>query len=61
MTGAELYDQGYAVPSYDINNNTQIWRFRDQTITLPLWAVPMVQLKDCAFKVAKWSDVQAAQ
>lgn len=61
MKADEIYDLGYAIPAYDIDNNTRIWRFRKETSPrLPVDAVALHKLSGVDFDVAKWSDVKEA-
>jgi hypothetical protein len=34
-SSAEVFDAGYAVPSYDIDTNTLHWRFKGETFVSP--------------------------
>ena len=58
MTIQDLFDQGYAVRVYNINNDVASWKHGDRVIDLPADAVPLHTVEDK--RVAKWSDVLAA-
>ena len=34
-SSAELFDAGYAVPTYSIDTNTNNWRFKGESFTTP--------------------------
>jgi hypothetical protein len=34
-SSAEVFDAGYAIPTYDIRTNTNTWRFRGESFTTP--------------------------
>ena len=60
MRSEEIYDLGYAIPGYDINNSVRLWRWRDQCCRLSCNAVQVLHLDGLDFEVAKWSDVKHA-
>ncbi len=60
MTSKEIFDKGYAIPSFSMENDLVRWRYRDEEFVLPLLAVQTEQLGGVGFSVAKIEDVRAA-
>ena len=62
MTIQDLFDQGYAVRVYNINNDVASWKHGERVIDLPAGTVEIkyVQGDDWPLAVARWSDVLAA-
>lgn len=53
---SELYKEGLAVAVYNIDAETQVFRFKDEERTVPFLSVPQFDYKGWTC-VAKWSDV----
>lgn len=51
----EHFDKGYAVRTYNINNDISSWRFMDKVVDLKTGAVPTE--KHGELTLARWSDV----
>jgi hypothetical protein len=39
----EMYDEGYAIPQYDISRVTRTWRYKDKIFTTP-YDVPVEKM-----------------
>lgn len=61
MKSFELFDLGYAIPSYDIARDLVTWRYRDETVELPNGAVPTERIPGAWFVVGKWERVKDEQ
>lgn len=55
LPSSHIFDAGYAIPSYDICTNEQIFRFRGDSYRVPARTVPLVDFK--GVKVARIEDV----
>lgn len=60
LTSKDIFDMGYAVPSYNICEYTRYWRFREETFKLPANAVSLIDFPPWKCFVAKIEDVRAA-
>ena len=41
-----LYDAGYAIPQYDISNDLECWRFRDEIYRFPVGLIKRIYLNE---------------
>lgn len=58
LKSEDIFAQGYAIPTYDIDNGIQHWRFRSEEYTLPYASVPTWHLEGLSFEVAKIEQVR---
>lgn len=58
MNAQDLFDAGYALCVYNINNDIRSWKFGDRYIDLPADAVEIHRIDGRA--TAKWDDVLRA-
>lgn len=55
LQSTHMFNAGYAVPSYDISTNTQIFRFKADSYRVPAFIVRLVDFN--GVKVARIEDV----
>lgn len=60
LTSAEIYEAGYAVPSYDILADRRMWRFQEEEWNLPSNAVRLHTVLGISVQVGLVADVRAA-
>lgn len=60
MTSQEIFSMGYAIPAYDIREQTRTWRFNAEAIELPANAVRLVTIPGVNFYVSPIDEVRKA-
>lgn len=60
MKSKDIFDAGYAVPSYDMLGQYRFWRYRDEEFQLPANAVPLIEIDGLNFYVGRIDVVRKA-
>lgn len=59
-TTEEIFSMGYAVPSFNIDEDSVAWRFRDEVIKLHRGAVSLATVEGVPFFLGDIEDVRKA-